>query len=825
MAQIEIPKRLEALLGPAETMSSLQALIARTCDILRDNKLPFFPDYTDHGIDHINAVLRSEVALIPNHVWEQSDDSSDPRLLTQADAVLTVAATLLHDLAMHLHPDGFLELINDASRFKPLPWFDADQEGHLADRPWNELWENYAQEACRFSDSALTSLIGSAAVRNGWKFASLPDQVGRWERNHFLIVGEFIRRHHARLAHEIAMRGFPGLPPGMEEGQFPALGLMNGDIAREMADLIGVSARSHGTSLRVCKTYLDFSPIHQGTPKPMGSAALFIMALLRVADYFQIDRKRAPAVLLHLHNPTSPISVQEWNKHLAVRSITPATDPRGIMVTVSKNLDLKLYLQLQRLVEGLQSELDHSTAVIDEVYGLRNDLGLDQLGLNTRRVYSNLQSRAFRESLPYIPEHIGFSSDANLFSLLVEPLYGKHPGVGVRELVQNAVDAVTELNVWANAHKRTTSSLDLPKQDSDVLVEFIRRADHGWLIRVRDKGIGMTSKTIKDYFLRAGASFRYSPDWAKEFVDVTGKPRLARAGRFGVGAFALFLLGPHFRVWTRHASAGPSEGYSLSASFDSEMIEINRQESLVIGTTVEVDISDDVIERLGLNKLYAGDVANLDRKTDWFCWHWPKVIRRIVDGKRTIELQQQFSDPLPIPGDGFAAIHPKGFDAVYWSFHEEPRLVCNGIKITTPNNPAHATRFVWPDEIQLRSPDIAILDSSASLPLTVQRYELSRPELPFLGDLSRDVMLSFIAHALVCGPCAPIWLSADGPNSRQHPLTISTFSKYIKDKMLPGDWLSKGLLRWCSSSENNHPLRPMALQPDRATVMPSLRDA
>ena len=95
------------------------------------------------------------------------------------------------------------------------------------------------------------------------------------------------------------------------------------------------------------------------------------------------------------------------------------------MVTVSKNLDLNFVFPLQRLVEGLQSELDHSTAVIDEMYGLRNDLGLDQLGLNTRRVYSNLQSRAFsRESLPYIPEHIGFSSDANLFSSSWNPFTG-----------------------------------------------------------------------------------------------------------------------------------------------------------------------------------------------------------------------------------------------------------------------------------------------------------------------------------------------------------------------------------------------------------------
>jgi hypothetical protein len=62
------------------------------------------------------------------------------------------------------------------------------------------------------------------------------------------------------------------------------------------------------------------------------------------------------------------------------------------------------------------------------------------------------------------------------------------------------------------------------------------------------------------YFLRAGASFRQSADWAMEFLDEKGKPRVLRAGRFGVGAFAIFLLGPSFRLSTRHAGADRFHG-------------------------------------------------------------------------------------------------------------------------------------------------------------------------------------------------------------------------------------------------------------------------
>lgn len=88
----------------------------------------------------------------------------------------------------------------------------------------------------------------------------------------------------------------------------------------------------------------------------MGTAVFYPMALLRVADYLQIDQRRTPAVLLKLREPQSPVSLQEWQKHRVVQHIGPAADPRGKMVTVNTDLSLSLYLQLRDLLEGLQRE-------------------------------------------------------------------------------------------------------------------------------------------------------------------------------------------------------------------------------------------------------------------------------------------------------------------------------------------------------------------------------------------------------------------------------------------------------------------------------------
>jgi molecular chaperone HtpG len=815
MAKIEFPRLLKQLLEESCLQAPVRALADQIGNILSDNKLPFFPDYTDHGIDHVNRVLQFEVELVPKTVWEKSQNNSDPRLLCDADAAVIIGATLLHDIAMHLRENGFRELVSSDSRFKPLPWFNDAHEGHADDLPWHELWEEYVREAKRFSERDLAKIIGEKEAR-AWKFDQLPDEIGQWVKNHYLIIGEFIRRHHARLAHEIAFYGFPGLLVGSGEHQFPAMGTEKGHHLSRLADLIGLTARSHGMNLRTCKAYLDWK--YPGTPRPMCTAVLYPMALLRVADYFQIDRQRAPAVLLQLRNPQSPVSVQEWKKHLAVQHIGPATDPRGKMVTISRDICLSLYLQLQELLKEMQAEMDHSTAVLDEAYGTRSDLGLDQLNLSIRRVYSNMHDTAFRDNLPYVPNPGGFTADPNLLSLLVEPLYGKQPGVGVRELTQNAVDAVCELDAWSRAHGVAIESLDLPDQDGDVLIDFIKRDNDTWFLRVRDRGIGMQCETIQNYFLRAGASFRQSSEWAKEFLGDNGQPNVTRAGRFGIGVFAVFLLGSSFRLWTRHVSANKSMGYKVEASANSLLIEIKRESDLPIGSTIEVEMSNESVEAFRLNE---GNFRNACEQSEWFCWDWPKVFIRILYDNGTVFLWENNKSNninyVPVReincSPELSVIYPKGFDAVYWTFNSVygqdssgGNLSVNGFMvgrletsdgINYTYNHFEYAYFFWPKKFIFNSPGIAVLDRFANLPLTIQRYKLTQKALSFTNELVRDVIFSFIAHSLVCGPMSCI----DAVSSRKkiHPLM-----RYHSEEGLT----VSADLRWCVTSAEMIPADP-----------------
>jgi hypothetical protein len=448
------------------------------------------------------------------------------------------------------------------------------------------------------------------------------------------------------------------------------------------------------------------------------------------------------------------------------------------------------------------------------------------LVLAKRRVNSNLQSPEYRDSLPYLPQRTGFSADPHLLTLLVEPLYGKHPSVGVRELMQNAVDAVRELKEWCKKRGRSKESLDLPDLGADVLVEFIRRENGTWFLRVTDRGIGMRGETLANYFLRAGASFRRSPEWTKEFVGDSGKPMVTRAGQFGVGAFAIFLLGNSFTLKTRHAGARADDGYSLAASREVNLIEIRREKGLPVGTTIEVDFFDDTVISFGLA---ARGQAQYDKPTkksthdkddadhtfeilDWYCWDWPHVAY-VVDNNA--ENDPVFEHPAcpthnVICNPTWTMFSSSDGLTVYWTFerHAAPPVSYNGFRIGHPNDLFTQNQDVndhinigWNQMLEFRQPNVAIDDRSEKTVLSIQRYNLLSNPVPFLNALEQDVLCSFIAYCLVCGPTSQA--TAMNENQR-HPLQWDPFEwgnavDWSQSKPQRKSGLANGLWRWCAT--------------------------
>ncbi|MFI4915265.1 MAG: ATP-binding protein [Phycisphaerales bacterium JB060] len=714
--QVVLPALLEERLASDDGLrAAVYGLLRDVNPMLQWNKLKFFPDFTDHGARHVEAVLHTCVWLMP----EESR-----KLLTPQDAAALVGACVLHDLAMHLNKIGVARMLAVDSAYKPVDWF----RKRTHELPWHEQWLEFCGKARRFNDHDNTRIFGDPEpVRPPDTDLATVEQAN-WSEKQFLLVGEFVRRNHARMAHEFALYGFPA---GTDIDVPGTLG------DQKLANLIGLIARSHGMPLRDCVDYLADSPEYaKNKCDPRYVHAPYLMCLLRVADYLQVDPDRAPAGVAQLQNKIrSPISDREWKTHAAVEQIRSTGDDAEAITIDCLPQDCETFLNLRRLLAGLQAELDASWALLGEVYSKQGDLQL--LGLTLRRVRSNLDRDDDVLSLVgdrFVPTHARFkSSDAKLLNLLVGPLYDDDPFVGLRELLQNAVDAHREL---ADLVKSGDIAPDAASLGKGISVTWELEGDEPTLT-ITDHGVGMTPDTVRNYFLNAGASFRMSDDWRRRHEDHDGHSRVLRSGRFGVGALAAFLLGDTIEVTTRHVTS--QHGVRFVATITTDPIELVVDQTSPHGTTIHVKLSPHAVEA----------IHEKEGTPRWFFLAHPET--RFNGDAWEGELPDERQTPLP---EGWYRVQHDDFTDVHWQ--PRPRYsvascYCNGIWLPGEHDVLETkpryfgTPHVFGDMRPLPSPTVSIFDRDAKLPVSLDRMRLLKPT-PFHIELSREMAKEWFAH-------------------------------------------------------------------------------
>lgn len=187
---MEIPKKFKDILEKNQNLYSvILDIITSFQPIFDDNKLFFFEEYTDHGIKHIESVLASAEFIIT----EDSFQHIKPK-----DVAVLILAIILHDIGMHTEYSTFIALLN------------GDYDAHkscLDIKTWRELWNEYLSEAKRFSSQQKRNVFGNEYQAYNEPDLTNKDNLTGYDKK---LIGEFIRRHHARLAHEIAFNGLLG---------------------------------------------------------------------------------------------------------------------------------------------------------------------------------------------------------------------------------------------------------------------------------------------------------------------------------------------------------------------------------------------------------------------------------------------------------------------------------------------------------------------------------------------------------------------------------------------------------------------------------------
>ena len=351
--KIKIPEKFRQKLN-GEYEAYINNMLVTYSPLYIDNKTEFFSDYTNHGAQHIEEVLLTSANLISDESYE---------FLNSKDIFVLIVSVLLHDVGMHITHEGVKKIFN-------IDYIECTVK-FLDSKSWKSTWNDFLYEAKRFNENQLVDIFGDSNVE-----ITEPDlnNLSDYDRK---LYGEFFRRHHPRLAHEIANYGFP-TKIGNDNILVPT------EIEQEIIDLCGLVARSHGMNLRDTFEYLKEH--HDDSWKnPYDVKVFFLMVVLRIADYIQIHSERASKVLIKTKRFSSPVSSQEWLKHGAIKDININTaDPERIFVKAKPD-NSKIFLELRKLFDDIQYEFDISWAILGEVYG--KDEILKSLKIKFRRFF------------------------------------------------------------------------------------------------------------------------------------------------------------------------------------------------------------------------------------------------------------------------------------------------------------------------------------------------------------------------------------------------------------------------------------------------------
>jgi molecular chaperone HtpG len=400
----------------------------------------------------------------------------------------------------------------------------------------------------------------------------------------------------------------------------------------------------------------------------------------------------------------------------------------GVIAYNGQTGDVHTYIRLKELLAGLQAELDTSWAVLGELYG--RYARLRDLVIDIRRVRSNLDDvTAFSQTVDYIPAKCSFqAAGPELLRLLIGPLYANNPHIGIRELVQNAVDACIERD---DIIKRLPA---LSKQfgglAADVVVSLDEDANEGWTLTIQDRGVGMSTQTVRDYFLRAGATFRNSDSW-KEQHTVAGKgkySRVARSGRFGIGVLAAFLLSEQIYVETQYLLCGTNDqGVQFEGSIDIEELQL-RKASLPTGTTIRLRLPERVSKLL--LKDFREEGASLKTLPHGvYLPSYPRV-KVFLNGSEVKRLVLWPNERAELPF-GWHRLRIPNFSDVQWSYSSSAysdrysifsgQFALNGLYVCeVPSSPAWDLKH----GLHIRPPNVSVFDRNCKLGLTLDRNRL-----------------------------------------------------------------------------------------------------
>ena len=483
------------------------------------------------------------------HAFEGAEDEHSNLLANSLDDVRRRAGTIADSIEEDLRQFT----IHDATHLDAVwPLADLVASDDLVLTPV-EIWTLGVAIALHDLGLALAAYPGGVAelrAQDGWpdaRAAAVRWRVGRAPTPEELAHPDaeldaeadraILRERHAERAAELVAVELPGGPLVADEELRAALGATAGRIAA-----------SHWWPAQRLVDLGDREGAPAGMPAGWTQRPILLGALLRAADAAHLDALRAPLHKRRGRQLSDP-SAQHWDFQGRLRQPVRVGDRLRFTSTEPFGVDL---------ADAWWLCADHLRILDDELAGA--DAVLQSADLPRLAVRSVQGARDPHELARWVQvsgwrpvdARVEVSDVARLVSRLGgRALYRDAPFVPLRELLQNASDAVRARNALR------------PGSHGSVNV---RVSEGATVLEVLDTGVGMNDAVLTGALLDFGRSLWESPYELSSALPGLQAAGFQPAGRFGIGFFSLFMWSDNIEVVSRPLGSAEADTHVLSFS-------------------------------------------------------------------------------------------------------------------------------------------------------------------------------------------------------------------------------------------------------------------
>jgi Histidine kinase-, DNA gyrase B-, and HSP90-like ATPase len=385
------------------------------------------------------------------------------------------------------------------------------------------------------------------------------------------------REMHAIHATDIATKLLPGVNRYLIESTV---------IRERWAHVLGEIASSHHWELERLDKVLG---IRGRTPSPDSGTIdpAYIACLLRIIDYAHINRDRALQLDRLLRPDISIESAIHWNAQANITG--PYRDEQNQLIygCTEPLTDIDAWWLYFDLASGLDTEIRAVHEYINGRTASRKRFTLHGVkGIERPETFNHFVQLA--EGVFPVDIRVQPESMERIVELLGgKQLYGSDTLAPLRELIQNARDAIELMNVMERA-----KLLDQTRGKIEVVLD---QQDEKAILRVRDNGVGMTRDVVLRHLIGVGSDFWHSTEFYKQFRDaVNGDFR--PIGKFGIGFLSVFMFGDEIEVETESLGSTRLLLRLHGLGRRGELRELSR--TGYSGTEVRVRLRSDIATRL-----------------------------------------------------------------------------------------------------------------------------------------------------------------------------------------------------------------------------------